>query len=185
MTSMYRFCLLASVVPLACLGACAGLLSPTPPSVVIPDNLRAPADETLLRTLSADGVQIYECRAKAGDASATEWAFVAPEAKLFDAQGTFVGKHYGGPTWEAADGSKVVGAVRAKVDSPEASSIPWLLLATHSTGKGGLFARVTSVQRVATAGGAAPAAAGCTAATLGQVARVPYKAQYTQYAKTI
>jgi len=37
------------------------------------------------------------------------------------------------------------------------------------------------VQRVATAGGAMPTT-GCGTATIGQVARVPYTAQYTQYA---
>jgi hypothetical protein len=114
----------AAPVVLATLAACAGALSPSAPSVVIPDALRAPAGETLLRTLSADGVQIYECRARADGA---DWVFVAPEARLYDAQGTWIGKHYAGPTWEAADGSKVVGAVKAKVDSPDAGAIPWLL----------------------------------------------------------
>jgi hypothetical protein len=170
----------AAPVVLATLAACAGALSPSAPSVVIPDALRAPAGETLLRTLSADGVQIYECRARADGA---DWVFVAPEARLYDAQGTWIGKHYAGPTWEAADGSKVVGAVKAKVDSPDAGAIPWLLLATHGSGRPGLFAKVTSIQRVGTIGGAAPAT-GCTAATTGQQARVPYKAQYTQYEKS-
>ncbi len=170
---------------LLALAACSSVsLHPTPPSVVVPEALRAPAGETLVRTLAADGVQVYECRAKAGDANAAEWVFVAPEARLADAQGVLVGRHYAGPTWEAADGSKVVGAVRAKVDSPEAGAIPWLLLATRSTGKPGLFAKVSSIQRVATHGGAAPAT-GCAAATVGQTARVPYKAEYAQYAPTL
>ena len=132
--------------------------------------------------LDASGVQVYECRAKAGDAGAAEWVFIAPEAQLFDADGLPVGKHYAGPTWESNDGSKVVGAVKAKADAPDAGAIPWLLLATHSTGGSGAFANVTSVQRVATSGGVAPSA-GCSTATIGQQARVPYKAQYTQYAK--
>jgi hypothetical protein len=173
----------APLATLALLGACAGVLAPTAPSVVVPDKLRAPADETLQRTLSADGVQIYECRAGATDPSAAEWVFVAPEATLVDAQGVVVGKHYAGPTWESKDGSKVVGVVAAKVDAPDAGAIPWLLLTTHSAGKDGAFAHVTSVQRVATVGGIAPAT-GCATATIGQRARVPYKAQYTQYAKT-
>jgi hypothetical protein len=44
---------------------------------------------------------------------ATDWAFVAPEAELFDAQRRPVGKHYAGPKWERADGSKVAGTVKA------------------------------------------------------------------------
>lgn len=175
-----RFASVAVAVP-AVMAACAAS-RPTPPVVAIPASLAAPAGETLLRTLDANGVQIYECRAKAGDPAATEWAFVAPEAQLFDGNGLRVGKHYAGPTWESDDGSKVVGAVMAKADAPEAGAIPWLLLATHSTGGGGAFAGVTSVQRVATSGGVAPST-GCTAATLGQKASVPYKAQYTQYVK--
>ncbi len=177
MTRVLCFAPLASV---ALLWACASA-APTvaPPSVAIPDNLRPSASEALQRTLSATGVQIYECRAAAAGSSGPEWAFVAPEATLADAQGAVVGRHYAGPTWEALDGSKVVGVVKAKADAP--GSIAWLLLTTHSTGKPGLFANVVSVQRVATVGGAMPAT-GCGTATVGQVARVPYTAQYTQYA---
>jgi len=179
------FLRLSAPCALAWLTACAGGPSPSAPAVVVPDKLRAPADQTLLRTLSADGVQIYECRAKAGAAAAEpEWVFVAPEARLFDAQGTWVGKHYAGPTWEAADGSRVVGTVTAKVDAPGSGAIAWLLLATHSTGKPGLFANVTTIQRVATEGGAAPAT-GCGTATVGKQVSVPYKAQYAQYAPTL
>ena len=39
-----------------------------------------------------------------------------------------VGIHYGGPTWESLSGSKVVGAVIDRA-TPDASAIPWLLLA--------------------------------------------------------
>ena len=165
----------------ALLAAChTPALKPTPPSVVIPGNLRAPANESLVRTLWADGVQVYECR-KAADASFPEWVFVAPEAKLVDAAGTTLGRHYAGPTWEAGDGSKVVGVVKAKVDAPDPRAIPWLLLETHSTGNPGLFAKVTAIQRVATVGGVAPET-GCGTATIGKQERVPYTAQYTQYA---
>ena len=168
----------------ALLAACAaGVLSPTPPTVAVPARLAAPAGETLVRTLWADGVQIYECRARPDGRSAPEWAFVAPDATLVDAHGVLVGHHGAGPSWEAGDGSKVVGTVRARVDPPEAGAIPWLLLETHSTGKPGLFARVTSIQRLATQGGAMPAA-GCDATTIGKQVKVPYKAQYSQYAPT-
>ncbi len=163
----------------ALLAACAGTPpKPTPPSVAVPAKLAPPAGASLLRTLWAEGTQIYECRAKAG--GAPEWVFVAPDASLKTADGVLVGRHYAGPTWEAGDGSKVVGAVAAKVDAPDAGAIPWLLLATHSTGKPGLFADVASIQRVATVGGAMPAA-GCDATSVGQQAKVPYTAQYVQY----
>jgi hypothetical protein len=164
------------------LAACASTTAPkpTPPTVVIPGSLSAPAGQSLVRTLWADGVQIYECR-KAADATFPAWVFVAPEATLKDSTGTLLGRHYAGPTWEANDGSKVVGVVKAKADATNPHAIPWLLLETHSTGKPGLFAKVTAIQRVATAGGVAPET-GCGTATIGKQERVPYTAQYTQYA---
>jgi hypothetical protein len=168
----------------ATLAACGTCRPPVPPTVAVPDALRPPAGETLQRTLWATGVQIYECRARASGATGTEWAFVGPEAALADDKGSTVGKHYAGPSWEANDGSKIVGTVKAKVDAPDAGAIPWLLLETRSVGKGtGQFARVTSVQRVATEGGMPPTTA-CTTQTLGQRARVDYKAQYVLYAPT-
>ena len=169
------------LLALAAVAACTS--APAPPSVVVPERLRAPPDQSLARTLDAVGVQVYECRAKAGDAAAAAWVFVAPEATLQDAHGAPAGRHFAGPTWEARDGSRITGSVKEKVDAPDAGAIPWLLLATHSIGPRGLFAKVTSVQRVATAGGTAPAG-GCGAATIGQQARVPYRAQYVLYEPT-
>jgi hypothetical protein len=181
MTTAFRLAPFAAVLLLA---ACASpRFKPTPPTVVIPGNLSAPSTESLVRTLWADGVQVYECR-KAADAAFPGWVFVAPDARLVDASGVLVGHHYAGPTWEAGDGSKVVGTVSAKVDSPDPHAIAWLRLATHSTGKPGLFAKVSTIQRVATVGGLMPET-GCGTATIGQQARVPYQAQYALYAPTI
>lgn len=162
------------------LAACA-VPRGAPPVVAVPDSLKPPAGAVRLRTLDASGSQVYECRAKAGDPRATEWVFVAPDAELFDADGLRVGRHFAGPTWEAADGSRVVGVVKASLPAPQAGAVPWLLLATHSTGGRGAFAAVTSIQRVATTGGVAPPAATCAPSNVGRQARVPYKAQYVQY----
>jgi hypothetical protein len=180
--------LLAPLTLLALLGACgscptAAPGSPSRPTVAIPGILKVPAGETLQRTLRAEGVQIYECKAKPDDAAARPaWTLVAPEATLSDDQGAPVGKHYAGPTWEANDGSRIVGLVVGRVDAPTPDAIPWLLLATRSTGSAGLFANVTSVQRVATVGGVAPTE-GCTPSNIGATTRVAYKAQYAMYAK--
>ena len=65
----------------------------------------------------------------------------------------------------------------ARADAPQPGAIPWLLLATESVGPAGAYARVTSIQRVNTAGGVAPSAA-CGTAELGRQARVPYTADY-------
>jgi hypothetical protein len=106
-----------------------------------------------------------------------EWAFVAPEADLFDGRGRKVGRHYAGPHWEAVDGSKILGMVRERVDAPVAGAIPWLLLTAKSVGPDGAFSRITSVQRVNTRGGAPPTT-DCSQATAGTPARIEYTADY-------
>lgn len=135
----------------------------------IPESLKPPANESLKRVFNARGVQIYECRDD-------NWVFVAPEADLYDLHGNLIGKHYAGPHWEASgDGSKIVGAVKARADAPASGAIPWLLLTTKSVGGRGYFSDVTSVQRVWTSGGVAPAG---SCAGSGAQARVPYTAAY-------
>ena len=91
--------------------ACAGLQKPNP-TVNVPDKLKPPANESLAIIVPAKGVQIYECRAKKDQAGAYEWAFVAPEADLFDTSGRKIGRHYAGPHWESADGSKITSIQR-------------------------------------------------------------------------
>src|SRR4029077_8165594 len=127
--------------------------------------------------VAARGVQIYECRAKKDQAGAYEWAFVAPEADLFDTSGKKIGKHYPGPHWESTDGSKIAGTVKASTDAPQADAIPWLLLVTKSVGSQGSCSKFTSIQRVNTAGGVAPKP-GCAQSTAGTPARIPYTADY-------
>jgi Protein of unknown function (DUF3455) len=168
-----------STAVLSVVAACTGM----PPAAPVPDALKPGAYESAMATLAARGVQIYECRAKKDDARATEWAFVAPEAELFDASGRLAGKHYAGPHWESLDGSKVLGSTKARADAPRPDAIPWLLLTATSVGPQGAFARATSVQRINTAGGTAPAAEGCTTASLGQRARVAYSADYVMFGR--
>jgi hypothetical protein len=143
--------------------------------LVVPDTLRPATSETLATTVGARGVQIYECRARKD--GGYEWAFVAPDADLLDAQGKAIGRHGAGPYWQSADGSRVVGTVTARADAPAPGAIPWLLLSTKSSGPAGAFSNVTSIQRVNTVGGVAPATP-CTAQFAGAPARVPYTADY-------
>ena len=146
----------------------------------VPDTLQPPATEMLALETTATGVQVYECSGVQGQPDRYEWAFKAPEAELFDKTGRRIGRHYAGPTWEADDGSTVVGAVKARVDSPTAGAIPWLLLTARSTAGSGVFGRTTSIQRLATQGGSAPGGA-CGPAQAGEVARVGYRATYHFY----
>ena len=138
-----------------------------------------PAGSSVFLVGHATGVQIYACKAKADDPSKFEWSFTAPEADLTNEKGKKIARHYAGPTWEARDGSKVVGEVQEKVDAPNPGAIPWLLLKAKSNKGPGIFARVTYIQRVDTEGGVAPAA-GCDQATNSK-ARVDYKANYYFY----
>jgi hypothetical protein len=150
------------------------------PPAGITDALKASADEDVYLVVPASGVQIYECLAKKDASTQFEWTFKAPEALLYGEGRELLGKHYGGPTWEAGDGSKVKGSVKARQDAP-AGNIPWLLLAATSEGAG-RFAGVTSIQRVNTVGGVAPKD-GCQADAAGKIARVAYSADYYFYRK--
>jgi hypothetical protein len=154
-TEMKRF----AVFSLMALAGCT--------TVQVPDDLKPAANESLALVVPAKGVQIYECRGG-------KWAFVAPDAELFDTSGKPIGRHYAGPHWEAADGSKLVASVKSRADAPSANDIPWLLLSARSVGGEGAFSKVSSIQRVATVGGVAPQGA-CVS---GVQARVGYSADY-------
>ena len=162
----------------------------------VPPALQVQGHQRLIVKALGVGVQIYTCAPSKDDPQQYAWNFTAPEATLFNSAGHRIGKHYGGPSWEANDGSKIVGTVKAHVDSPSASAIPWLLLTTKpgapdgsmpksgvngaSTGAGGEFARVKTVQRLHTVAGIAPSMP-CDAARTGRTARVPYTADYYFY----
>ena len=147
---------------------------------VVPDTLKVSANETLSFAAKAKGVQIYECRSKTTNATEYEWVLKAPEADLFDTQGKRIGRHYGGPTWEGTDGSKVVGEVKGREPSAETNAIPWLLLVAKKHEGHGVFSRVSSIQRLETAGGKAPDP-GRDRSKLGTEVRVPYRAVYYFY----
>jgi FtsP/CotA-like multicopper oxidase with cupredoxin domain len=170
----------AAAAIMVTLAGCATTKPPTPPEV--PAQLRAPAGQVAYLKALAIGVQIYECATK--PEGGHEWTFKAPEATLTDESGRGIGKHYAGPTWEANDGSTVVAQVSARAPSPQPSAIPWLLLTAKSNSGFGAFAGTTSIQRVATVGGLAPAQA-CTGDNAQQLARVPYGASYYFYRQAV
>lgn len=146
----------------------------------VPDDLKVPANQKLSIEAQGIGVQIYECRENNVDPAKLEWTFKAPEAELFDSSDKRIGKHYAGPTWESADGSKVVGELSVLHKSPDKNSIPWLLLRAKSHSGAGVFGRIESIQRLETSGGNAPAE-GCSKDQIGKEIRVPYKAMYYFY----
>ncbi len=147
---------------------------------LVPEELNVPTDQTISMEAQGIGVQKYKCGEKRTGQSKYEWVFEGPEATLYDKAGKQIGKHYEGPTWESDDGSKVVGQVVHAYDSPDVNAIAWLLLKAKSTSGSGMFSRVTSIQRLDTFGGKAPAE-GCTEEQAGKEIRVPYKAIYYFY----
>jgi hypothetical protein len=146
----------------------------------VPEALRVPPNQRLALEADATGVQIYDCKPVKDSPARFEWTLRAPEAQLFDITGKRIGKHYGGPTWESYDGSKVVGEVKARSDSPDANAIPWLLLSAKSTSGDGVLGQTATIQRAATVGGKAPSE-GCGPTLAGNEVRVPYTAKYYFY----
>jgi hypothetical protein len=145
----------------------------------VPISIRVPADQEAVLTAHATGSQIYVCRS-GKDGKAT-WTLKAPEATLQDANGATIGRHYAGPVWRDNDGSEVTGTVSAQVSSPDPHSIAWLLVTVTQRRGNGALSRVSTVQRVHTDGGAAPAT-GCSDSELGIETKVPYSADYYFYA---
>jgi uncharacterized protein DUF3455 len=124
----------------------------------------------------AEGVQIYTW-------NGSDWGNAVPRATLFDDEGNVVATHFGtpnGPAWRSNSGSEVVGQLPPKKATVDRTAIPWLLLAaipdlTHGPG---ILEATTFIHRVNTVGGLAPSVAGTT---IGQVAEVPYSAEYYFY----
>ena len=138
----------------------------------VPDNLKPPSKERLTLLAHADGDQVYIC-------DGSSWLLSRPDAKLLTDSGKQIGSHFAGPTWEWSDGSRVM-AQPVAAATPNPDSIPWLLLkATNHQGEG-VMKRVTSIQRLSTQGGKAPAT-GCDAQHKGQEARSHYTALYHFY----
>jgi hypothetical protein len=138
----------------------------------VPDNLKPPSNERRALRAQAAGDQVYVC-------DGSSWMLSRPDAKLFTDSGKQIGSHFAGPTWESSDGSRVM-AQPVAAATPNPDSIPWLLLkATNHQGEG-VMKRVTSIQRLSTKGGRAPAT-GCDAQHKGQEARSHYTALYLFY----
>jgi hypothetical protein len=146
----------------------------------IPDPIKAPAGEKLVLKAHATGSQIYTCAA--GADGAPQWTLKAPEADLHDRKGAVIGHHFAGPSWKYKDGSQITGKASAHVDSPDADSIPWLLVMVTGHSGSGLFANVSSIQRINTKGGKPPAPTQCDASKSGTESRISYSADYYFYA---
>src|SRR5215469_16380589 len=146
----------------------------------LPDKIKAPAGEEIVLVAHASGSQIYVCQADAN--GKLGWTLKAPEAELRNDQGAVIGRHYAGPTWKLNDGSEVTGKAAARSDSPDADSIPWLLVTVTGHAGEGTLSRVTTIQRIHTKGGVAPAAGTCNVDKQGSESKSSYVADYYFYA---
>lgn len=167
----------ALIVPIVLAACAAPMQAPDAPAAVTP-----PAGSKFFMTTVGIGEITYECRARAGAADAFEWVFVAPVATLYDDNKKPVGKYYGGPTWEAADGSKVTGKQLAVSPAPGTGNIPLQLVQANPATGSGAMTDVTYIQRLNTVGGVAPSAP-CAKANVGARQQVSYQADYVFYKK--
>ena len=169
------------LIGIAAAGAALSLLQvaqagPQPPAV--PYQIQVGAGNKVFLIGHALGVQIYTC-------NGSLWSSAVPRADLFADNGQLIIHHFAGPSWQAKDGSTVVGTVVDKVMVDE-TAIPWVLLSTSPApgSKPGRLDQTTFIQRIHTTGGLTPPAADCNTATAGTVAEVPYTADYVFWKKT-
>jgi hypothetical protein len=169
---------LATVATVMALSACSTMTMTKAPDA--PAAVTVPMSNKVTMRTVGSGDLTYQCRAKANMANAFEWAFVGPNAVLYDADQVAVGKYYGGPTWEANDGSKVTGKQLPVAPSPNAGAIPLQLVQANPAMGNGAMTGVTYIQRLNTMGGVAPADT-CDASNLGAKKLVKYQADYVFY----
>jgi hypothetical protein len=164
-----------------------------PPPVAA--DIQVPVGNEVFLKGHAVGTQDYICLPAA---SGVAWTFFAPQATLFNDEDQQVVTHFLSPnprengvpraTWQ---GSRDTGTVWGKTIASSsdsafvaAGSIPWLLLqvvgAQVRASGGDELSKTTFIQRLNTAGGAAPST-GCTQADVGKGAFVPYTADYFFY----
>jgi hypothetical protein len=132
------------------------------------ESIDVPPQSRLLLRAGGSGDQVYGC-------VDGRWALEAPDAKLLNQEGSVIGRHFAGPTWQLDDGSWVKGRPVAKQVAPDANAVPWLLL--ESVGGTGGLGTVRFIQRTATHGGNAPDGS----CSQGAMRRVPYTATYSFY----
>ena len=170
----------------------------------MPADLLVPPGHTAYLKAQASGTQNYVCLPSAGGLA---WKFQGPQATLFVTYKWFGGDvrqqvttHYLSPnpdeagnparaTWQSSLDSSAVWAkkVAETFDSAYVApgAIPWLKLqivgAENGPAGGAMLSKTTFIQRVNTAGGAAPSTA---CAEAGVIAFVPYTTDYIFYRST-
>jgi len=139
-------------------------------TVPLPDAIAAKGEAVIL-TVHAEGAQVYDC--KVGERGKLSWQFREPVATLIQ-DGKTVGRHFVGPTWEHADGSRILGRPIGRANGATQKDVPWLKLETVEAHGTGALTGVTAIQRINTHGGQVDGACERAGATLA----APYAADY-------
>jgi Protein of unknown function (DUF3455) len=176
----------ATAMVLAALAiATPGIAHAGPAEPAVPTEIAVVDGYKLFLVAHAVGVQIHEC---VPNGSGYRWQFRGPRANLYDDNGKLIAAHFSGPSWQARDGSKVTATLDGDGSvTVDPTAIPWLRLRVTSASAGPDGDRLTEtkyIQRIKTAGGLAPAASSCNAEMLGDVAEVPYTADYAFWKAT-
>ena len=162
----------------------------TPPNV--PPSLEVPAENTPFREGAAIGTQDYICLPSS---SGFAWTFFGPEATLFDKRDQQIITHFLSPnpfengtpraTWQDSEDSSKIWGLTVASQTVQPDAIPSLLLrvvgAKNGPTGGSKLSATTFVQRVNTVGGVAPSTGCTTSQDVGQIALVPYSADYFFY----
>jgi hypothetical protein len=167
----------AAIIAVMICGLSAASAQMIPPPKV-PDAIQAPAGEHIVLVAHATGWQIYTCQSTAD--GKFSWTLKAPDAELKDDKGQVIGSHFAGPSWKLTDSSQVTGKAVAHVDSPDADSIPWLLVHVIGSSGNGRLLNVTTIQRVNTHNGKPPAE-GCNSSHVNAESKSAYTADYYFY----
>ncbi len=189
----------------ALLGAALALLPAArsahaiPPVPSVPPGLEAPSGHEPYLAGHALGTQNYVCARSATAPSGVAWTLFGPQATVYDNRDKQLMTHFlsqnpvetGTPraTWHHSDDSSTVWAVREEGSSDsgwgQPDAIPWLLLKVvgnqRGVGGGRRLTGTTYIQRIATAGGPAPATGCASEADLAKTVLIPYYAQYVFY----
>ena len=202
LTSLLRLGAAALALALPAVLPWAAQADVTPPAV--PDNLQVPMGNKPYLEGHAGGTQGYIClpcpnaitAAAMCPASGFAWAFVKPQATLFDDGNQQIITHFlsanpdesGTPraSWQHSQDSSHVWAKAMATSTDPAfvapDAIPWLLLQvvgkTPGATDGTTLTATTYIQRLSTSGGIAPSTGCAQSADVGSKALVPYTADY-------
>lgn len=160
--------------------ACSMLASkPTVADASIPASLRVPAGQLVKYRYAASGDVTYQCLPSSDRPGQFAWVQMLANATLNTRSGRSVGRYYGGPTWEANDGSQVIGSVIASVDSTT-SGLPQQLIQTVSSEGRASFSGISYIQLLNTQGGGSPSAT-CDYSARTQRQQVSFQADFVFY----